>query len=108
MSGKGDPIAGDAAALWGLRATGVPAAWSSGPFVARVEVARRHLAPVTDVAVLAASFGREASNRATAGRTASIGPGAVRVAYAIRWLEISTGLCMPPWPEWSEPCTPGR
>jgi hypothetical protein len=73
-----------------------------------VAVARRQLAPITSCGVLEASFGREASNRLVAGRTSVHGLSAVRIAYALRWLEIAAGLRLPPWEDWSEPCTTDR
>lgn len=103
-----DAVACDAALLLDALATGIPAAWATGPFVARVAVARRQLAPIWNPVVLEASFGREASTRLAAGRTSGIGLSAVRVAYALRWFEILTGLSLPSWQDWIEPCTPGR
>src|SRR5919197_4159659 len=71
-----------------------------GPRFAReVELVRAHLGPIRTRAALAASFGREAfhvraSDRVT-GRMS-----AVRVAYALRWLEIEDGIERPPSGEW--------
>lgn len=103
-----DAVAGDAAQLLDVLATGVPPAWSTGPFIARVAVARKQLAPIASPVVLEASFGREASTRLAAGRTSRVGLSAIRVAYVLRWFEIVAGLHLPPWEDWIEPCTPAR
>ena len=59
---------------------------------------RLQLAPLVDPRLLAASFAREALHtRRPIGR-----PGAVRVAYAVRWLEITDGVDLPPWLAWTE------
>jgi hypothetical protein len=63
-----------------------------------VRVTRLQLAPLHDPRLLVESFAREAMHtRRPIGR-----PGAVRVAYAIRWLEIRHGLDLPAWPAWME------
>jgi hypothetical protein len=63
-----------------------------------VGAARTQLAPLHDARLLAESFAREALHaRRQIGR-----PGAIRVAYAIRWLELATGTDLPPWPIWTE------
>ena len=64
---------------------------------------RAQLAPIRDRRGLAASFGREAFRTSTARRDArptqptadAIGP--VRVAYAVRWLELGRGIRQPAW-----------
>ena len=76
----------------------VPGPWRHPRFAARVRATRLQLAQLLDPRLLAASFAREALHaRRPIGR-----PGAVRVAYAIRWLEIADGVVLPPWPAWTE------
>jgi hypothetical protein len=71
-----------------------------------VQVTRHHLAPIRRLPCLVDSFRREAAHVARAnvpGRTEPTGPGwqAVRVAYAIRWIELSTGAALPAWQAWA-------
>jgi hypothetical protein len=78
----------------------LPERWTRTPFGREVDRTRGQLAPILTRAALAASFWREASVAAT--RSAPLSPadppGPVRVAYAIRWLELGDGR---PRPEWS-------
>ena len=62
----------------------LPPAWSERAFVRAVGLVRAHLAPI----------------RSRPGPTDEIGEatGAVRVAYAIRWLELGSGRAWPSWP----------
>jgi len=61
---------------------------------------RSHLRPIRTAAALAASFGREAFHgRAAPGSPRVLGDSAVRVAYAVRWLELSENGIRPPWRE---------
>ena len=76
------------------------AAWSDPAFGRQVESVRRQLAPIHSRRALAASFGAEAFHvrrpvLTPDGRPA--GPmGPVRLAYAIRWLELGDGeRCRP-------------
>ena len=55
-----------------------------------VALIRAHLAPIRSRAGLAASFSREAFHTVPADEIGE-SPGAVRVAYALRWLELSSG-----------------
>jgi len=72
-----------------------PAAWSDPAFVREVALVRAHLAPIRSQAGLAASYGREAfQSSVPPGKE----PGPVRVAYAIRWLELGDGRARPQWP----------
>jgi hypothetical protein len=83
----------------------VPAAWAEPRFVREIGLVRAHLAPMRSRATLAASFSREAfhTTAGTAGIDAEEPPGAVRVAYAIRWLELGDGRTRPTWPEAPSP-----
>jgi len=71
----------------------VPRAWTSAAFCREVDRTRAQLAPLRSRAALAASFSREAAVAVSSswredGPGASISPGPVRVAYAVRWLEL--------------------
>jgi hypothetical protein len=68
----------------------LPAAWYERTFVREVALVRAHLAPIRSRAGLAASFSREAFHTVLADEV-SEAPGAVRVAYALRWLELGSG-----------------
>jgi hypothetical protein len=73
--------------------------WGVPAFAREVDQIRAQLAPIRDRRGLAASFGREAF-RTFAARDAkrptdAIGP--VRVAYAVRWLELGRGIRQPAW-----------
>ena len=90
-----------------------PATWSDPAFVREVALVRAHLGPIRSRAGLAASYGREAFHSLASmppledeDEDADAGPGAVRVAYAIRWLELGDGSARPAWP--SLPIRPGR
>jgi hypothetical protein len=72
-----------------------PARWQPASFGAEVERIRRHLAPVRSRQTLAASYGREAFHFAPA-RQDRADPTAVRLAYALRWLELRDGVAAPP------------
>lgn len=68
-------------------------------FAREVDQIRAQLAPIRDRRGLAASFGREAFRtfdpRDASTSTGGIGP--VRVAYAVRWLELGRGVRQPAW-----------
>jgi hypothetical protein len=74
--------------------------WSDPAFERAVETVRRHLAPIRSRRALARSFEREAFH---VRRTALLDdgfidvPGPVRLAYAIRWLELGDGQPRPSW-----------
>jgi hypothetical protein len=68
-----------------------------------VERYRRHLAPIELPPLLEASFGREAFQRLAAPRARPAT--ALRAAYAIRWIELATGIRLPPFQLWDEACT---
>lgn len=73
-----------------------PAHWTQPAFGAEVELIRRHLAPVRTRRLLAASYGREAFNLAPT-RADVADPSAIRLAYALRWLELRDGATGPSW-----------
>jgi hypothetical protein len=75
----------------------LPAAWSERAFVREVALVRAHLAPIRSRAGLAASFSREAFHTVPADEIGEF-PGAVRVAYALRWLELGSGRTWASWP----------
>ena len=90
-----------------LRGTAVAeAVWSDVSFGRQVEATRRQLAPIRTRSGLAASFGREAFHVRRAGLDVDHGDaamagtlGPVRLAYALRWLELGDGRPRPPWSE---------
>jgi hypothetical protein len=73
-----------------------PARWKHPRFGAEVELIRRHLAPVRTRKSLAASFGREAFHVAPAPAERD-DPNPIRLAYALRWLELGDGATGPSW-----------
>ena len=80
----------------------VPRAWTTGSFCREVDRTRAQLAPLRSRSALAASFVREASvavSRSSQpdGRGATTTPGPVRVAYAVRWLELGDDRRRPEW-----------
>ncbi len=75
----------------------LPPAWSERAFVREVGLVRAHLAPIRSRAGLAASFSREAFHVVPADEVGEA-TGAVRVAYALRWLELGSGRAWPSWP----------
>ena len=77
----------------------LPERWTRTPFGREVDRTRAQLAPIQTRTALAGSFSREASVAATrsAPLTPADPPGPVRVAYAIRWLELGDGRARPDW-----------
>ncbi len=80
----------------------VPRAWTTGPFCREVDRTRAQLAPLQTRVALATSFSREASVAVTRsaradGHGAPSSPGPVRVAYAVRWLELGDDRRRPAW-----------
>jgi hypothetical protein len=65
-----------------------PDRWATDAFDREVELVRCHLAPLRTRAALAGSYGREAFHHASPSTSGDDDPGAVRVAYALRWLEL--------------------
>jgi hypothetical protein len=72
--------------------------WEEPAFVREVELVRCHLAPLRSRMSLVASFGREAFH-ALGTAEADVPPRLVpvRVAYALRWLELGDGRPRPSW-----------
>ena len=85
-----------------------PERWLDEDVARDIALIRRHLAPLRSRRALAASFSREAfhlgpdvpfgDRRAEGRRHAEPDPGPVRLAYAIRWLELGDGIDRPAWP----------
>jgi hypothetical protein len=73
-----------------------PARWAHPGFSAEVEVIRRHLAPVRTRKSLAASFGREAFHVLPVPAERD-DPSPIRLAYALRWMELGDGATGPSW-----------
>ncbi len=72
----------------------IPGAWRSPQFAARLDRVRIGLLPIRSLAALADSYSREHAHDDPA----------VRLAYALRWLELSAGLDERPWRlHWSTP-----
>ena len=75
-----------------------PRRWTTPAFAAEVDRTRAQLAPIRTRDALLASFRREATISATRGNAGDGRPaGPVRVAYAIRWLELGDGRGRPVW-----------
>jgi hypothetical protein len=74
-----------------------PARWQQPSFGAEVELIRRHLAPVRSRRVLASSFGREAFHVVPTAAERD-DPSPIRLAYALRWMELGGGSTGPAWP----------
>jgi hypothetical protein len=74
--------------------------WAEPAFAREVELVRLHLAPLRRRSALTASFGREAF-QALGGSVPKPAAllGAVRVAYALRWVELGDGRQRPAWPK---------
>jgi hypothetical protein len=76
----------------------LPAPWTTFPFGREVDRTRGQLAPIRTRSTLLASYLREGSIAATRGVVeAGLPAGPVRVAYAIRWLELGDGRTRPAW-----------
>lgn len=73
-----------------------PARWAQPAFGAEVELVRRHLAPVRSRQTLAASYGREAFHLVIS-RGERDDPSPIRLAYALRWMELRDGATGPSW-----------
>ena len=74
-----------------------PERWAQPAFGAEVELVRRHLAPVRSRQMLAASYGREAFHLVLS-RAERDDPSPIRLAYALRWMELRDGATGPSWP----------
>lgn len=81
----------------------LPRRWRGVPFAREVDRTRAQLAPIRTRDGLIASFSREASIAVTRvdpcpdHSATPQPPGPVRVAYAIRWLELGDGRRRPSW-----------
>ena len=77
----------------------LPPRWTTVPFGREVDRTRAQLVPIRTRAALAASFSREASVAVTrfAEPAPLMPPGPVRVAYAIRWLELGDARPRAAW-----------
>lgn len=64
-----------------------PGAWRSPQFAERLDRVRIGLLPIRSLAALADSYAREHAREDSA----------VRLAYGLRWLELSAGLDERPW-----------
>jgi hypothetical protein len=73
-----------------------PARRAQPAFGAEVELVRRHLAPVRSRQTLAASYGREAFHLVIS-RGERDDPSPIRLAYALRWMELRDGATGPSW-----------
>lgn len=78
--------------------------WAQPSFRRETELVRAHLTPLRTRKALAASYGREAFHLVL-DDAARDDPGAVRLAYALRWLELGDGDIAPIWPTVLEPAT---
>jgi hypothetical protein len=74
-----------------------PDRWSEPTFRREIELVRAHLAPLRSRKALAASYGREAFH-VSIDKVTGDEPGAVRLAYALRWLELGDGDVSAIWP----------
>jgi hypothetical protein len=74
-----------------------PDRWSQPSFRREIELVRAHLAPLRSRKALAASYGREAFHLSM-DDAARDDPGPVRLAYALRWLELGDGDAGRIWP----------
>jgi hypothetical protein len=98
-------LARDAVRILGrLRSTAPePEIWTTASFGREIEFVRAHLRPIRTRQSLAASFGREAFHvpilRDPDGYPERGLESAVRVAYALRWLELGDGKPRPTWAE---------
>jgi len=83
-----------------------PGQWLEADFAHDVRAVRAHLAPLRSRAGVSASFRREAFHGVPRDPHGDDAPRAVRelanpvrVAYAIRWLEVGDGVDRPNWPD---------
>jgi hypothetical protein len=74
--------------------------WGEPAFAREVEVVRGQLAPIRSRRGLAASFAREACQTGGLdGSRSSVPLRPLRVAYAVRWLELGDGVARAGWIE---------
>ena len=84
----------------------IPSRWRTRHFQRQVDAVRCHLDPIDDPWVLAGSFGREAFHGRRLGPAPAAAISPVRVAYAIRWIELRLDLLLPAWRAWFDPVQP--
>ena len=74
-----------------------PRRWAEPAFGAEVERCRRHVADLRTHEALAAAYEHDVFELLTGGRgDAEVSP--IRVAYALRWLELQEDSIGPAWP----------
>jgi hypothetical protein len=74
-----------------------PQRWTEPAFGADVEQCRRHVADLTTQDALARAYGHDVFERLSGGPgDATASP--IRVAYALRWLELQEESVGPAWP----------
>jgi hypothetical protein len=71
--------------------------WGESAFAREVDRVRCHLVPIRSRRGLAASFGREAFQVLDRDGWDQRGHDPVRIAYAVRWLELGDGVPRPGW-----------
>ena len=74
--------------------------WRDERFADQVDAVRRHLTPIDAPELIAASFTREAFHGPRRARVPAVAASPVRVAYAIRWIELQVGLTLPGFRCW--------
>lgn len=74
-----------------------PSRWTEPTFGAEVERCRRHVADLTTQDALATAYEHDVFERLTGGRGDAHGS-PIRVAYALRWLELQEDSIGPAWP----------
>lgn len=72
-----------------------PKHWSDPRFRTAVEVCRMQLRPIASRRALASSFGREAFQMIPPSAATAFDADAVRLAYALRWLELGPPAGVP-------------
>jgi hypothetical protein len=81
----------------------LPQRWRSPDFGRLVDLVRTHLRPIGSEALLAFSYEREhfhmAPDISPPSARALLSRDATEVAYALRWLELSSGTPRAPWVE---------
>lgn len=98
-------LVADAELVRGLSAAAFAgSAWRRPAFARRVAAVRRQLEPLTAERLVAEAFGREAMHV----RPQAAQPGPVRIAYAIRLLEVQTGGALPDWTSLVDACVERR
>ncbi|MEW6226118.1 MAG: hypothetical protein AB1627_15950 [Chloroflexota bacterium] len=102
----GDLVRDASAIVLALCAGRRPGSWSGTRFVREVALVRAHLEPIRDARLLGVSYGREAFQSLPVSPRQVARATPVRVAYAMRWAELATGLRLPPLPAWLDADVP--